>query len=269
MIKTQTNESACLISMTNVSVNLNSKQVLSDLDLELLPGEIVTIIGPNGAGKSTLIRVLLGLIKPNHGQITQRPGLSIGYVPQKIHLDHTLPLSVQGFLALAGRSFKAADIFKALTATKAEHLINASIHDLSGGEFQRVLLARALLRQPDLLVLDEPVQGVDMNGQSDMYQLINQIRDQHDCGILMVSHDLHFVMARTDKVICLNQHICCSGRPEAVSSHPSYLEIFGKAEQSLALYTHHHDHHHTDDGHIVADLKQAKTKFRVNESRND
>ncbi len=260
MDKTQIKNHSCLLSMSKVYVKLGSKQVLSDLELQLHPGEIVTVIGPNGAGKSTLVRVLLGLIKPDKGTITRRAGLTIGYAPQKLQLDRTFPLSVQRFLSMAGRAFKSSDILAALSTTKVRHLFNASIHDLSGGEFQRVLLARAMLRRPDLLVLDEPVQGIDMNGQSDMYQLINDIRDQTGCAILMVSHDLHFVMASTDKVICLNQHVCCSGHPEAVSSHPSYLEIFGRAEASLALYTHHHDHRHTDSGHIVADTAATPNK---------
>lgn len=275
MDKAHIKNHSCLLSMSKVDVKLGSKQVLSDLELQLHPGEIVTVIGPNGAGKSTLVRVLLGLIKPDQGSITRQAGLTIGYVPQKLQLDRTFPLNVQRFLSMAGRAFKSSDILAALSTTKARHLFHTSIHDLSGGEFQRVLLARAMLRRPDLLVLDEPVQGVDMNGQSDMYQLISDIRDQTGCAILMVSHDLHFVMASTDKVICLNQHVCCSGHPETVSSHPSYLEIFGKAEASLALYTHHHDHHHTDTGHIVADTTTTpnkhhddQTEDKANEARH-
>ena len=248
---------SCLIELSKVSIKLGSKQVLSNLDLQLYQNEIVTVIGPNGAGKSTLVKTVLGLIKPDGGTLFRQPAISIGYVPQKLHLDQTLPLNVQRFLSISGRSLKPEDIKAALSHTRAEHLLASSIHELSGGEFQRVLLARALLKKPDLLVLDEPVQGVDMNGQSDLYRLISDIRDQTGCAILMVSHDLHFVMASTDRVICLNQHICCSGHPETVSADPAYLEIFGNAQESLALYTHHHDHHHSDSGHIVSDSETS------------
>lgn len=250
-------QAGCLVSLSNVFIKLGSKQVLSELNLELHQGEIVTVIGPNGAGKSTLVKAVLGLISPDHGQVIKQKNLRIGYVPQKIHIDRTLPLDVYRFLSLAGPSFHRNAISSALATTGTENIIHSSIHDLSGGEFQRVLLARALLKTPDLLVLDEPVQGVDMRGQNDLYRLINDIRDKTNCAVLMVSHDLHIVMASTDRVICLNQHICCSGHPDDVSSDPSYLEIFGDAHSSLALYTHHHDHHHDDNGQIVKDNTQS------------
>ena len=255
----QSTQAKCLVSLSDVFIKLGSKQVLSELNLELHQGEIVTVIGPNGAGKSTLVKTILGLISPDKGGVIRKKNLSIGYVPQKIHIDHTLPLDVFRFLSLADSSFNRKAIISALATTGTEHLIHSSIHQLSGGEFQRVLLARALLKKPDLLVLDEPVQGVDMGGQNNLYSLINEIRDKTECAVLMVSHDLHIVMASTDRVICLNQHICCSGHPDVVSSDPSYLEIFGNTHSSLALYTHHHDHHHDVTGQIVEDNNKSNS----------
>ncbi len=209
------------------------------------------MIGPNGAGKTTLVRIMLGLQKPDSGLVRQAPGLRIGYMPQKLHIDPTLPLSVAGFLALADPDpDKGA---RALEKTGIPHLRRQSVYSLSGGETQRLLLARALLRRPGLLVLDEPVQGVDVNGQEALYQLITRIRDETGCGILMVSHDLHLVMAGTDEVLCLNGHICCHGSPAAVSADPAYRELFGVR---TAPYTHHHDHDHSLHGDIVDEEAQ-------------
>lgn len=186
------------------------------MSLELKPGKILTLLGPNGAGKSTLVRVVLGLVTPDEGVIKRNGKLRIGYVPQKLYLDTTLPLTVNRFLRLRPGTHKE-DILPALKRVQAGHLINAPMQKLSGGETQRVLLARALLNRPQLLVLDEPTQGVDVNGQVALYDLIDQLRRELDCGVLMVSHDLHLVMAKTDEVLCLNHHICCSGTPEVVS----------------------------------------------------
>jgi len=253
-----------IIKLEDVSVKRH-KTILQNIQLSIDPGEIVTVIGPNGAGKSTLVRIIVGLIKPNTGLRKAKPNLRIGYMPQKTHIEPTFPLTVQRFLQLThkstskqtkGRSSSASlsssEVLEAqLEEVGAAHIINAPLQSLSGGELQRVMLARALLRKPELLVLDEPVQGVDLAGQQALYQLISDIRDRYGCGILMVSHDLHLVMASTDKVICLNQHICCSGHPESVTNDPAYLELFGPNDsQSLALYTHKHDHHHHLDGHI-------------------
>ena len=219
--------------------------MLRDISLELQPAEIVTVIGPNGAGKTTLLRLLLGLTKPTTGSVTRLPGLRLGYMPQRLQIDSTMPMTVARFLQLGIDGVNVAD---ALERVAAPHLANSRLADLSGGEMQRVLLARAAARKPQLLVLDEPTQGVDLGGQSEVYQLIAQLRDELKCGVLLVSHDLHLVMAATDRVLCLNQHICCHGHPEQVSRDPAYLEMFG---DKLAPYTHHHNHHHDIGGEIV------------------
>jgi zinc transport system ATP-binding protein len=206
-------------------------------------GEIVTIIGPNGAGKSSLLKILLGLEKHDSGALQTNASLRVGYMPQQLQLSPHLPLTVSRFLALAKASKNEIGIAAETVAISS--LLNQPMQNLSGGEQQRVLLARAILRKPNLLVLDEPVQGVDIAGQAALYRLIGQLRDQLNCGVLMVSHDLHLVMAATDTVVCLNQHICCKGHPDIVSAHPAYLELFGQPlDSALALYTHHHDHTH-------------------------
>jgi zinc transport system ATP-binding protein len=191
--------------------------------------------------------VVLGLIKADAGETFRHPELTIGYMPQKLSLDPSLPLSVQRFVSLAEKSVfrtHSQRVLECLSLTGTEKLRKRSMHSLSGGELQRVLLARALYNQPQLLVLDEPVQGVDVNGQAAIYQLITQLRDRWNCGVLMISHDLHLVMAATDRVICLNQHVCCEGHPDSVSSHPEFLQLFGTGHGGIAPYTHHHDHHH-------------------------
>ncbi len=238
-----------LIEAVNLRVVLSGLNILSNVSLSVHKGEIVTIIGPNGAGKTTLIRALLGLLPINGGRVTH-PGTDpiIGYVPQKIDIDETLPLTVRRFLDLAGPVAQGRRE-KVLNEVGAGHLQMRPMQRLSGGELRRVLLARALLRQPDLLVLDEPVSGVDVIGQADLYQLISRLRDEYECGVLMVSHDLHVVMAATDRVVCLNTHVCCQGLPETVSRHPEYLSLFGPEEaRGMAVYTHHHDHRHDNGG---------------------
>ena len=240
-----------LISLEKISVSFGQRRVLSDVSLKLQPGKILTLLGPNGAGKSTLVRVVLGLIQPDQGKMERPAQLRIGYVPQKIHLDATLPLTVERFMLLRG-GVKRADILPALKRVQATQLIHYPLQKLSGGEMQRVLLARALLNQPQLLVLDEPTQGVDVNGQVALYDLIDQLRRELNCGVLMVSHDLHLVMAKTDEVLCLNQHICCSGTPEVVSKHPEFISMFGsRGAEQLAIYRHHHNHRHDLQGRIV------------------
>lgn len=237
-------EHSPLIELRDVSVKVRQRTLLHNIDLTLHSNEIVTLIGPNGAGKSTLMKVVLGLIKPNTGQCIQHSHYSVGYVPQKLSIDPTLPLNVDRFLSLAG-PFSQPDRHEALQQVNAAHLAKSAMLSLSGGEFQRVLLARALLRKPRLLALDEPSQGMDITGQGELFHLIKEIKAELNCCVLMVSHDLHLVMSGTDQVICLNQHICCSGLPDAVSNHPEYLQLFGKSEsESLAPYTHHHDHTH-------------------------
>lgn len=238
-----------LIKGRDLCLQFNNRHVLSQVSLALHPGEIVTLIGPNGAGKTSLVRIVLGLQKASAGTLERQANLRIGYMPQKMHIEPSLPLSVQRFLQLALNDNKA--IQESLILTGIGHLQHSPMHTLSGGETQRVLLARALLRKPDLLVLDEPVQGVDVAGQSQLYQLIADIRDQYGCGVLMVSHDLHLVMAATDTVICLNQHVCCHGHPASVTEDPAYLELFGQtAHSGIAVYTHHHDHQHDIHGDI-------------------
>ncbi len=240
-----------LIKLDQVSVEFGDRRVLDTIDLNLQAGEITTLIGPNGAGKSTMVKVVTGLQAPTSGIVHRKPDLRIGYVPQKLALNSTLPLTVDRFMRLGGK-YPQSEIKSALSQVKAGHLHHADMHKLSGGETQRVLLARSLLRKPHLLVLDEPVQGVDVNGQLEMYSLIADIRHQFNCAILMVSHDLHLVMAKTDHVICLHHHICCSGAPDAISQHPEYMALFGQqSAEQLALYHHHHNHDHDLAGNTI------------------
>jgi len=233
-----------LVSVSGVGLAFDGRPVLSAVDLVVQPGEIVTLIGPNGSGKTTLVRVILGLLKPGTGQVARRPGLRIGYIPQNLHVDETLPLTVGRFLRLcAPRARKR--VAEVLAEVGVGHLLARPFQAVSGGEMKRVLLAQALLREPDLLVLDEPSAGVDVTGQAELYALIKSIRDSRRCGVLLVSHDLHLVMAATDQVVCLNRHVCCTGRPEAVSRDPAYLALFGpELAGRLAVYTHEHDHRH-------------------------
>jgi zinc transport system ATP-binding protein len=233
-----------LIEAHALSVHFRGRAVLDRIDLQVSRGEIVTVIGLNGAGKSTLVRALLGLIAPTGGEVTRQPGLRIGYSPQHLHLDATLPLTVAGFLALGGRASESR-LRDTLAEVGVADVLGSQVADISGGELHRVLLARALLRKPDLLVLDEPLAGVDVAGQSELYRLIATIRDRYACGVLLVSHDLHVVMAATDRVVCINHHVCCTGRPEAVTRSPEFVALFGRhVAQGLAVYTHHHDHQH-------------------------
>jgi zinc transport system ATP-binding protein len=234
-----------LVSVEGLTVRQGGRQILSGVDLRLSGNEIVSLIGPNGAGKTTLIRAILGLLPHQEGRIETAPGLVIGYMPQRLVIDTALPLTVRRFLRMAAKVGRG-DIGTVLRETGVPHLHNAQVQEISGGELQRVLLARALLRNPDLLVLDEPAQQVDFQGQIDMFELIERLRRARGCGVLVVSHDLHMVMRATDRVLCLNGHICCSGAPEAVSTHPEYVALFGRrAAESVALY--HHDHRHAHD----------------------
>ncbi|MDP2571015.1 zinc ABC transporter ATP-binding protein ZnuC [Vibrio penaeicida] len=241
-----------LASLKSIRVQFGDKPVLDNINLDLHKGQITTLIGPNGAGKSTLVKVLLGLNKRFDGTLSFIGKPKIGYVPQKLRLNDTLPLSVERFLKLAGK-YSKQERLEALKLVGASHLLNNNMHRLSGGENQRVLLARALLQRPELLVLDEPAQGVDVQGQIDLYNLIDHLRHRFNCAVLMVSHDLHLVMAKTDHVVCLHHHVCCSGTPAAVSEHPSYIALFGhRSRESLAFYQHDHHHHHDLSGDPVA-----------------
>lgn len=247
-----------LLNLNKISVSFGEKDVLRDVTFQLNKGDIVTLLGPNGAGKSTIVRVVLGLLEPTSGSIERASPLSIGYVPQKLHLDTTLPLTVKRFMMLK-LGVRSENLLPALERVKATHLINQPMQKLSGGETQRVLLARALLNKPDLLVLDEPAQGVDITGQVALYDLINQLRTELGCAVLMVSHDLHLVMAKTDKVLCINGHICCSGTPDVVSNHPEFVAMFGyRGAQQLGVYRHQHNHQHDLEGNIVAPHQHGK-----------
>ncbi len=240
-----------LIDMANVGVKRHGRWLVKGVDLSISRGEIVTLIGPNGSGKSTTAKVASGIINPSHGKVWRAPDLRISLVPQKLNIDWSLPLNVNRLMTLTHKGAKK-EILAALDIVGAGHLINEAVQHLSGGEFQRVLLARAIVRRPDLLVLDEPVQGVDYSGQVALYQLIATIRDQNNCGIMMISHDLHVVMAKTDRVICLNGHMCCSGAPEQVAQNPHYRQLFGeRSSEMLAIYQHHHDHTHGPNGNVT------------------
>jgi zinc transport system ATP-binding protein len=241
--------SEVLLSLDNIGLIRDGRAILSRIQLTVARGEIVTLIGPNGSGKSSVVKIAVGLLAADSGARQLLANIKIGYMPQALKLDKSLPLSVQHFLQLTAHRPKTPQIISTLAEVGVERLLNSSVHSLSGGEWQRVLLARALLQQPDLLVLDEPMQGVDLTGQEELYNLLADVPKKHNCGILMVSHDLHLVMAATDKVICLNGHICCEGHPEAVSTHPEYLRLFGwQGSKGLAVYSHHHDHHHDANG---------------------
>ena len=242
-----------LIQSQNISLHIGGKELLSGISINISKAEIVTVIGPNGAGKTTLLRLLLGLIPASSGSIYRKRKLRIGYLPQRAVFNPVLPLSVSRIMNLTG-NYSKSQIETSLEETGVLALRDKPVSQLSGGEYQRVMLARALLRNPDLLVLDEPVQGVDYMGESELYNLIGDLRKSHGCGVLMVSHNLHVVMASTDRVLCLNQHICCEGQPKDVTQHPEYLRLFGlDSGSALAIYSHQHDHKH----HISGELSES------------
>lgn len=246
----QSDESNTLLVADNVGFVIRGKTILTDVSLQVHNKEIITLIGPNGAGKTSLVRILLGLNKATSGKVTRKDDLRIGYVPQRIQVPEVMPLRVCDFLNVIG-SYSIDQCQQKLDEVNCGYLLYSPMQGISGGEMQRVLLARALLKKPELLVLDEPASGMDIIGQQTLYETIRNIRDKHNCGILMVSHDLHLVMAATDRVICLNTHVCCTGHPDDVSEHPEYLKLFGDAIDGLALYSHHHDHEHDIHGNIV------------------
>lgn len=240
-----------LLALDGAGVNRGGRWLVRGVTFEVRRGEIVTMIGPNGSGKSTSARMAIGLLKPDEGEVMTRAGLRVGYVPQKMAIDRTMPLTVERLMTLTG-PLTRKEIDAALTETGARHLAKAEVQNLSGGEFQRALLARAIARKPDLLVLDEPVQGVDFSGEIALYELISDIRNRSGCGVLLISHDLHVVMAATDTVICMNGHVCCRGTPEAVSQSSEYRTLFGgRGAGALAFYSHHHDHTHLPDGRVM------------------
>ena len=233
-----------IIETQGLSVMLGQKNVLSDIDLHVEKGEIVTLVGPNGSGKTTLLRALIGTVKPSAGKVIKSKSLRIGYVPQKLAIDQSLPLTVSRFMSLP-RFVSALEARNALEKTGAAHLMTQQMRDLSGGQFQRVLLARAILNDPELLLLDEATQGLDQQGAAQFYKLIAELQSELNCAILLVSHELHVVMAASDRVICLNGHVCCAGTPAFVSDAPEYRALFGTGTGgALALYRHEHDHSH-------------------------
>jgi zinc transport system ATP-binding protein len=244
-------EAAPLVSLSGAGVYRNRRWLVRGVDFSVRPGEIVTLIGPNGSGKSTSAKMAIGVLKADEGRVERQPGLRVGYVPQRLSVDWTMPLTVRRLMTLTS-PLSNSEVEAALEAVGIAHLAGAEVQHLSGGEFQRALLARAMARKPDILVLDEPVQGVDFSGEIALYDLITSIRNSTGCGILLISHDLHVVMAETDTVICLNGHVCCRGTPAAVSQSPEYIRLFGaKAAQTLAVYSHDHDHTHLPDGRVL------------------
>ncbi|MCB1340808.1 MAG: metal ABC transporter ATP-binding protein [Pseudooceanicola sp.] len=244
---------APLIAARRLAIRLDGREVLRDVDFEIRAGEIVTVVGPNGSGKSTLLKALIGAVRPSAGRVARAPGLRIGYVPQKLAIDASLPMTVGRFLSLPRRVAPDA-IASALDKAGVPDLAQRQMKDLSGGQFQRVLLARALMDAPQLLMLDEPTQGLDQPGSAAFYQRIEEVRREMGCAVLMVSHDLHVVMAASDRVLCINGHVCCEGTPERVADAPEYRALFGSGTKgTLALYrhqhTHDHDHDHDHDHH--------------------
>ncbi len=242
-------ENKILVKLKDAGFRLNEKWLVQGVSLQVEKGKIVTLIGPNGSGKSTTAKIALGIYKKIEGEVEKYTN-KIGYVPQKISIDWTLPLRVKDFMVLTD-NLDDRTISEALSLTGVIHLKDKNLGDLSGGEFQRVLLARAISKKPELLVLDEPVQGVDFTGEIALYELIKKISEDLNCGILLISHDLHTVMSATDHVVCLNGHVCCSGSPIDVAKNMEYKALFGEqASQTLSIYEHKHDHIHTSEGKI-------------------
>ena len=239
-----------LIQLNNCGILRNRKWLVRGVSLTVDRGQIVTLIGPNGSGKSTTAKMALGIMKPDEGDNTIKQNLKISYVPQKLVIDWSLPLRVLDFMNLI-ENYEYSIINEMLTITGIQHLQNEDVRNLSGGEFQRLLMARAIAKKPDFLVLDEPVQGVDYAGEIALYQIIQDIRKNLNCGILLISHNLHVVMSQTNHVICLNGHICCSGEPKLIVKNPEYIKLFGEnMDSTLAFYEHEHDHHHHPDGSV-------------------
>ncbi len=238
-----------LVTVENLSLSYGANTVLHYVNMDIEPGEIVTIVGPNGSGKTSLLRAIIGAVKPSVGQVSLKPGLKIGYVPQKLHIDPTLPISVERFMRLT-HNVPRRDCVAALETAGVPDLLRRQMSQLSGGQFQRVLLARALINRPDVLLLDEATQGLDQPGSASFYRQIEDVRRETGCAILMISHELHVVMSASDRVICLNGHVCCEGSPAVVASAPEYRALFGSGTGgALALYRHDHDHDHDHCDH--------------------
>ncbi len=228
----------------NISLKINQHSILSGINLELKKGKITTLIGPNGGGKTSIARILLGILNPTSGKIIKDPKLKIGYMPQKIEVDKTIPITTKDFIRLSKSNLELDDALQNLAAKlNIKKDLNRQIHDLSGGQMQKAMFLKALINNPDLLVLDEPTQYMDIAAIQDFYQIIDDIRKNNNCAILLISHDLHAVMQKTDLVFCVNKHVCCHGTPESVNQHPEYISLFGNRDE-LAIYHHHHDHKH-------------------------
>ncbi|MBU6338604.1 MAG: ATP-binding cassette domain-containing protein [Rickettsiales bacterium] len=233
-----------LVSLENISFKINDQKIINNISLNLKKGEITTLIGPNGGGKTSIARIALGILEPSSGKVIRNSDLKIGYMPQKINIDKTIPLTVESFLRLSIQNIKFDDEVKSLISRlKIDSLLNKQIHEISGGQMQKVLFLRAIINKPDLLVLDEPTQYMDINATEEFYQIIDEIRKAQNCAILLISHDLHMVMQKTDSVFCVNQHVCCHGSPESINQHPEYISLFGK-RTAIGIYQHHHDHKH-------------------------
>ena len=237
-----------LITITDLSVRYGKNIALQNMNLSLSAGEIVTIVGPNGSGKTTLFKAIIGSTPLSSGKVKLKPNIKIGYVPQQLNIDETLPITVERFFKLA-QKIDNNSYEKALEIMGSKDLLNSQMSTLSGGELQRVLLSRALIDEPDLLLLDEATRGLDQPGAAAFYRKIESIRNDTGCAILMISHDLHVVMGASDRVICLNGHICCQGAPDSVASSPEYKALFGSdVDGTFALYKHNHDHsHHSEN----------------------
>jgi len=232
-----------IAQLKNISLKINDQVILSNISLDLAKNKITTLIGPNGGGKTSIARILLGILKPNSGKIIKNSTIKIGYMPQKIVIDKTIPLTAKDFITLSLNEIDEEYLNHLAQRLGVKKLLSKQVHGLSGGQMQKIVFLRALVNKPDLLVLDEPTQYMDIAAIQDFYQILEEIRKQNNCSILLISHDLHTVMQETDIVFCVNNHICCSGSPESVNEHPEYLSLFGK-KNNIAIYHHHHDHSH-------------------------